>query len=206
MIDLVREIRKLAKTIEGVDQRRSRTMITGTVHAVRGATVKVKLGEDEDGKPLISPWLKMPAPTGKRGGGVSKFTKLGIGDSVAILSPNGDLGPTSAVMAWTDTERDPSPGAAETDGEVVSIGDAKLEVRDGFAAISVGRSMIEVMDGRVRLLCGSVGITLTADGAIIASAPDLFQVNGGQLRHNAKNVGDSHGHVSAPPGSPGPPV
>jgi hypothetical protein len=206
MMDLVREIRRLAKSIEGVDQRRSRTLITGTVHAVRGATVKVKLGEDEDGKPLISPWLKMPAPTGKRGGGVSRFTKLGVGDSVVVLSPSGELGPTSGVAPWTDTEQDPSPGAAETDGEVVSIGDAKLEVRDGCAAISVGRSMIEIMDGRVRLLCGSVGITLTADGAIFASAPELFKVSGAELRHNAKNVGDTHGHSSAPPGSPGPPI
>ncbi len=33
-----------------------------------------------------------------------------------------------------------------------------------------------------------------------------FRVEGDVFEHNGKNVGSDHGHVSAPPGPPGPPV
>ncbi|GLR51272.1 phage baseplate assembly protein V [Shinella yambaruensis] len=33
-----------------------------------------------------------------------------------------------------------------------------------------------------------------------------FRAEGGAFTHNDKNVGSDHGHVSAPPGPPGPPV
>lgn len=33
-----------------------------------------------------------------------------------------------------------------------------------------------------------------------------FQARDGSFRHNETNVGDDHGHVSAPPGIPGPPL
>ncbi|MCO4053403.1 MAG: hypothetical protein HEQ16_05010 [Bosea sp.] len=188
MSEVAREIRKLWKAIEGARQRRDETLVEAVVHERQGAKLKVEIGQDEKGQPIISPWLKVPANTGKRNGGVSRFSKFGIGEAVLVVSPSGRLGPRSAVMPWVDTDDDPSPGTAEADGEVVAIGNARLEIRDGFARLAVGEA----------------SITIT-QGAITIAAP-LVQIDGAELKHNAKNVGDSHGHVTAPPGPPGPPV
>lgn len=51
---------------------------------------------------------------------------------------------------------------------------------------------------------------LVAPGGFLFEGPveikGDFQARDGSFRHNEKNVGDDHGHVSAPPGDPGPPV
>jgi phage baseplate assembly protein gpV len=188
MSEVAREIRRLWKAIEGARQRRDETLVEAVVHARQGARLKVEIGKDDKGKSIISPWLKVPANTGKRGGGVSKFTRFGIGEAVLVVSPSGRLGPRSAVMPWVDTGDDPSPGSAEADGEVTEIGDARLEIRDGFARLSVG----------------DASITITA-GKITIAAPQV-QIDGSGLRHNDRNIGDDHAHVTAPPGPPGPPV
>lgn len=43
------------------------------------------------------------------------------------------------------------------------------------------------------------GVTMTQSAAGVA-------IEGGRLTHNGINIGSDHGHVTAPPGPPGPPV
>lgn len=82
------------------------------------------------------------------------------------------------------------------------LGPASLAVRDGYtsdAANPTDQKQAELViahDGPVRIK-GSA-IVFDADGAV--------DVNSASLKHNDVNVGDDHGHVSAPPGIPGPPV
>lgn len=45
---------------------------------------------------------------------------------------------------------------------------------------------------------------LTIEGPVKITGQTAIEGSG--LTHNGKNVGDIHGHVSAPPGPPGPPV
>lgn len=149
MTTLQQDLRRLAKAIEGVDQRRAKTMLTGTLAAREGAKVKVRLGEDEDGEPIVSPWLKLAAHTGKRGEGVSEFTKLGIGEPVVIISPSGEPGPMSAVLPWIDSEDDPSPGAAEQDGKVIEIGQAKVSIKADQIKLSVGDRSVTIRQDRI---------------------------------------------------------
>lgn len=177
-----REIRRLWKAVEGARQRRDETMIEGVVRQVKGARVKVEYGTGENGQPLVSPWLRIPAHTGKRQGGVSQFTKYGLGESVLIVSPSGRLGPRSAVMPWVDTDDDPSPGSAESNGHLIEIGNARLEVRNGVIGMTVGPAEL----------------TITSS-AIFIRAANVF-VEGQGLKHNNINVGDSHTHTLVVPG------
>lgn len=48
------------------------------------------------------------------------------------------------------------------------------------------------------------GFTLDAEAGINLKGP--VKIEGATLTHNDINIGSDHGHVSAPPGPPGPPV
>jgi hypothetical protein len=152
------DLRKIAKALEGTDQRRSGMMLAGVVTAVQGAKVKVKLTDQGEDGAIITPWLRIPANTGKRGGGVSRFIRYGVGEAVLVVSPSGTPGPGSAVMPWVDTDDDPSPGAAEQDGEVIAIGDTRVEIKGNSVKIARGAAVFE----------------MRADGTILLDAPVLM--------------------------------
>lgn len=182
MSDLITEVRELRKAVAGLQQARLRTLMPGTVKAVKGSRVEVTLADDGDDGPVETPELRLINTTGKRGGGVSKFTKLGVGDPVLVVSPDGDVTTASGVMPWVDSEDDPAPGAAETDGDVTECGNAKIEVKDGMIRLTVGASVITMSAG---------GITI--NGQSIAAT-------GASLTHNTRNIGSSHTHGGITPG------
>jgi len=182
LANLVTEVRELRKEVAGLRQARLRTLMPGTVKAVKGSRVEVTLSDDGDEGPVETPELRLINTTGKRGGGVSKFTKLGVGDPVLVVSPDGDVTTASGVMPWVDSDDDPAPGSAEADGDVTESGNAKFEVKDGMIRLTVGGSTITI---------GASGITI--NGTEVT-------VTGSSLKHNAKNVGDSHTHGGVVPG------
>lgn len=55
-------------------------------------------------------------------------------------------------------------------------------------------------------LQASASITLKVDGVSLTISAAGFAFDGGKVTHNGINIGSDHGHVSAPPGAPGPPV
>lgn len=167
LTDLVIETRK---EVARLRQRVNMMIVTGPVGKAEGGRVTVDLGKDEDGEDMTSPALRLAASTGKRGGGVSAYDRPGVGELVAIISPNGEIGESSAVIPWASTGDDPAPGAAETDGLVREIGNGKVELRDDFA----------------RLTVGGVTYTLTAAG---------LDVSGGYIKHNGKAIDDTHEHT-----------
>jgi hypothetical protein len=176
------EIRKLRKELATERARRNQTMVTGTVEEVKGSKVRVRLDDDGgDGKPVLSPWIRMAQNTGHRGQGVSHFTKYGVGESVLVVSPNGKLGTMSAAQPWISTQDDPSPGDAETDGDVKTMGDTKVEQRNGYIKVTQGALSIEMNGGK---------ITITGD----------VQINGTVLKHNSKSISDTHTHTGVVPG------
>jgi phage baseplate assembly protein gpV len=199
------EIRVLKKQLALLRGQANQRMVSGVVEEVKGDRVRVRLmDEGRDGKPVLSPWIRMAANTGHRGSGVSDFTRYGVGETVLVVSPNGRLGTMSAAMPWISTTNDPAPGAAENDGRVTTVGSARLEMRNGEYRLDVGGATIRARPNAINLVVGGSEIIVTA-GAIKIKSP-LVLVEGDQLFHNVKNVGDTHGHVTAPPGPPGPPV
>lgn len=136
---LFEEIRALRRDLAGEQQRRRMQLMSGTICAVEGARCKVRLqDEDEDGAPLESPWVRIANYTGKNGGGVSRFTRMGLGDPVLVVSTNGKLGPGSFVYPGPDSDETPAPGSAEQDGEVWQVGETTLRLKPDRIEFSVG--------------------------------------------------------------------
>lgn len=60
--------------------------------------------------------------------------------------------------------------------------------------IKIGDTVLAMTGGEITLKAG----TIRLEGDVVIEGPGVT--------HNGKNIGDTHGHVTAPPGPPGPPV
>mgnify|MGYP001121111548 CR=1 FL=1 len=168
--------RAVRKRLAALERRVATMIMTGTAETSQGAKTKVRFDDDaQDGKPFSSPLLPHAEASGKAGGGVSRFRRIGDGEPVLVLSPGGELGEHSRVMPAGPVEQHPSPGTAEQDGEIIAIGNATLSIKDGAIALAVAG---------VKMVIAAGGITIT----------------GGTVRHDDLNIGASHVHGGVTPG------
>lgn len=179
--ELISEVRELRKAVAGLEQKRSRTLMPATVKSVTGSKVTATLSDDGEDGPVETPALRMAQTTGKRGGGVSKFAKMGVGDTVLVISPDGDVTSRSAVVPWVDTEDDPAPGSAENDGEVIEVGNAKIEVNDGYIRFTIGGASWSFSSGGLE-------------------TNKTVNVTDGDIINKNKSVGATHVHKDVMPG------
>lgn len=158
--------REFAKRLAALERRVATMIMPGTVARNEGSKTIVRFDEKGvDGQPFESPSLSHVAPSGKRGGGVSRYGKLGEGEPVFVISPGGELGKHSRVMSAGPVEDHPSPGTAEQDGEVMEFGDAKISVRPDGTLIEKGDQSV--------LLKNDGSMSLTSKGAVTVTAKDI---------------------------------
>lgn len=166
------EIRALRKMVAALDRKVATMFMTGTVDKTEGSKGRV-LFDDQgaDGKAFQSPMLSQATPSGQKGGGTSTFRKLGQGEPVVVLSPGGELGEHSRILPWGPVKEHPSPGKAEEDSEVHTIGSLKFRVAGDT----------------VELIAGTFKVT----GNVVLVGN--FE-NTGTLKNNGVNVGSAHVH------------
>jgi len=81
------DYQRLLGQIADLRKQMSDQFKVGTVHEVKGTKLRMKLGQDKDGKDILSPWLNT---TNMRGGArEQRFYKKG--QNLSIFSPGGDL-------------------------------------------------------------------------------------------------------------------
>jgi phage baseplate assembly protein gpV len=181
-VDLLRD---LLFEVAELKLRLSQMIQMGTVAEIdAGKGYRLDLGVDEAGNRRLSPWIAHP----ESGGGSSTWMPLTTGQLVMALAPSGDLAAEAALVraGFGGGNAAPSDDLGET--VLLRRGTVRLSARDDRLVLSVGDARIEV----------------TAE-TIVARAKAV-RIEGDGLKHNAKNIGDTHGHVTAPPGPPGPPV
>jgi phage baseplate assembly protein gpV len=109
-------------------------------------------------------------------GGLNIHSEPATGEQMILTSFSGTVGGASIAMPAT-YDKDHEAPSKSSDTAVMERGQGRIEIgADGI-----------LIKGPIRM-----------DGTV--------DISGGRLTHNDKNVGSDHGHVSAPPGVPGPPV
>jgi phage baseplate assembly protein gpV len=175
-----REIARLDR--QAVTQRLSGKVVERDPETKR---VRLALGEDpETGEVIKSPWVRVQSQSA---GAHKAFVLPSVGEQMTLESEGGRMGANSVARYGTHDDENPHP-ASEPDAYTHTVGNATMTLKDGLFKFSVGSSELTMVAGQ---------ITIKAD---------VVQINGTTLKHNAKNIGDSHAHVTAPPGPPGPPV
>lgn len=149
--------RDLRKRLAALERRVGTLLMLGTSEASQGAKTKVRFDDaGAGGAPFSSPFLAQAAASGKNGGGVSRFTKIGVGEPVIVLSPGGEIGRHSRVLPAGPVDDHPSPGTAEGNGEIVTIGNATFAIKNGEITASVDGASIKIEAGVITLKAAAI--------------------------------------------------
>lgn len=170
------ELRRQAARVEAAERRMAMMVISGKVGPVDPDTRRLRLKLAKNAK---GEDVLGPWIRWQEAGvgALSIHSEPAEGEQMLMLSMSGTVGAGSIAVPAAFDQDNPSPSNA-SDATVMkrNAGKFHLVASDGF-----------LFEGPVEI-------------------KGDFQARDGSFRHNEKNVGDTHGHVSAPPGNPGPPV
>ncbi len=129
--DLFRSI--LAKLAE-IERRIAGTDIRGRVTDVDAekAKARIMIGEDEDGKPVKSPWL----PYTQKAGAMKIHSAPSVGEIMAARSSDGDL--EQGVLEpfhWSEDNKAPSKNKDE---HILKFGDVELTITASGVSATIG--------------------------------------------------------------------
>lgn len=179
----MQELAELAMRVAELERKLAGMVRHGTVAEVDTAQglVRLKFGTADGGGDFLGPWV----PYGQTAGAVKAHIPPSVGQQMTVISPSGDWRQSIALpMTWSNENASPGSGA----DPVITYGSVRIEVRTDGVKVSVGGASVELTANAFKMLA------------------DLVKAEGASLKHNAKEVGDKHGHETAPPGPPGPPV
>ncbi|KZK97938.1 Phage-related baseplate assembly protein [Pseudovibrio sp. Ad5] len=147
----------------------------GPVHAVDPKKgYRIKLGEDEEGTPYLSPWKPHPETS-------KTSIPLKVGQMVGMLNPSGD--PRQGLVlpgGYSDGHETPN---SDMQANVFQDAGVRIQIKDGKFQISAENS-IEITVGGVKHIISSDGVA----------------TQGGKVTHDDKNVGSTHTHGGISPG------
>lgn len=153
----------------------------------KAGKARVELMEKgSDGKPVLTGWI--PWAEQAAGKGKTHFP-VSVGQQVKVKSESGDLTDAEIELSVPSNENK-RPSESEDEFVLLDNGGTRFTVEGDRLVITTGEVLIR---SKVKI---EGDVQIEGD----------FDVNGGSFTHNGKDVGSTHGHVSAPPGSPGPPV
>jgi len=183
----MRELVELASRVADLERRFAGVVRHGTVEEVDPAKqiVRVKFGEDKDGKPFLSPWV----PYAQVAGALKVHTPPTKGQQMSTLAPTGDWMQAVALpMHWSDANPSPSGNGDEN---VLTYGNVRATIKDNLVEVIVGGCTLEVTGAHVKITVGGVTHTISGGGVT---------TTGGVITHDGKNIGKDHKHKDVMPG------
>ena len=130
----MRELVELAARVADLERRFSGSMRHGTVEEVdpEKGLVRLKFGEDKEGKPFLSPWM----PYAQTAGAMKFHSPPSKGQQMSMMAPGGDwMQGVSIPMHWSDQNKSPS---TKGDEHVMTFGDVTVTIKGGSYQIKVG--------------------------------------------------------------------
>ncbi len=97
---------------------------TGTVHEIKGSKMRVNIGNQADGKPLLSPWLH----TSNHRGGSQDHQQYAVGQTVKLSTAGGSIRQASiSPYATSNAFKGPAQMPEEPKGDYAQIGGKGFE-------------------------------------------------------------------------------
>jgi hypothetical protein len=158
MTSLADIIEALFLRLAAVERRQDGQITQGTVEEIdaKAGTVRIKIGEDDDGKPFLTG----PIPYAQFMGALKVHTPPSKGQQMTVLNVAGDFSQGLAVpMTQSDENRSPSE---KGDENVATFGGFKAELRGDELVITVPK---------LRIVCEGTTFELSG-GGLKATAPD----------------------------------
>ena len=154
----MRQLTHLAQRVAELERIVASLLRHGTVEQVDAAKkrVRLRIGENEQGEPFLSPWV----PYAQIAGALKVHTPPSAGQQFTLFSPAGDFQQAVAIpLTWSEANPSPSEKGNE---HVLTFADVKMEVRDGQTKITVGDAVADIKAGSIELAIGGSGFVLDA--------------------------------------------
>jgi len=162
-----------------IERRLANVMRSGTVHAVDpdNGLIRVKIGTDRDGEPVLTPWL----PWTERAGRIKTWLPPAVGEVVRVHAPSGEI-----AQGWVDpggfSSANPAP-SSDGEAHVEVLGDTRVTIKDGSVRIETKAATIvseeaTVESEKVVIKSGSIDLG-GEDGKRLARVGDRVQVGAG---------------------------
>lgn len=186
------------KQITDLERRVSNSVLVGQVSKVDHAKgrYRVKVGD------LETDWIPMAT---RRAGNTSEYSSYEAGEQVVMASPSGDLSQAVVIGAVATGETQAADKGTThrikyPDGTVVEYDhEAKRYKMD----VASGGSFEMNIGGGASVVGSGNGLTFTASKHTFQGDIEVngdVQFNGSSVRHNSKNIGDTHRHQDVTPG------
>ena len=136
----IRELVELASRVAELERRFSGVMRHGTIEQVDPAKhlVRLNFGQDDDGKPFLSPWV----PYAQIAGALKVHTPPSKGQQFTALSPTGDWQQAVALpLTWSDANPSPSQ---KGDEHVLTFGDWRISLKSDLLKLECGGTSWEL--------------------------------------------------------------
>ncbi len=147
----------------------------GPVHDINAEKgYRIKLGEDEEGNPYLSPWKPHPETS-------KTSVPLKVGQMVGTLNPSGDQ--RQGLLLPGGYSKDHEPPNTDMEANVFQDAGVRIQIKGGTLQIEAEQA-IEITVGGVKHVISGGGIDTT----------------GGKITHDDKNVGSTHTHGGISPG------
>lgn len=141
------ELRILRRQLNQLSGRLARNTLVGKVHPgsqdIQARTVRLELGEDADGQPILSPPVRWQEP----GAGRLKVHAVPADNEQMMLqSPSGTIG-TASIAVWATYDDDNGPPSEKEDEAVWTFGeDVRVELRGGDVRVKAPKVLVESPD------------------------------------------------------------
>jgi len=175
-MDLVAsELRRLRRQVVDLNRRLALARVPGTIEEIDTGKrmVRVKIGEDAEGQPILSPWVRWEEQAG------NALLKVHVppvkGARVNLESPSGTIGEGS-VASWStyhDANAAPSQSA---DTAMLAASTSQIEMKDGEIFIRTASKLtLEVAGSTIEMLPAKVTVKadeIVTDGTTKVGSPD----------------------------------
>ena len=113
------------------------------IDPVRG--YRLKLGEDRNGTPFLSPWYPHP----ESGGQTSSWMPLSRKQVVGVMNPSGD--PKQGVLFRAGYSGESPPPSDDMAANVLKAFGVTVSMKDGTLTIATGASSLKIAGDRVSI-------------------------------------------------------
>lgn len=135
--DILADLYKRIADLERRVQNKKRTGLIHEVDAKKGLA-RVKLGEDDNGKPYLTGWLPWKEVAM---GGIKTHFPPAVGEQVEVVSESGDL--TDALIEASIPSNENGRPSDKGDEAVITLGDTRITIRGDRVTIKSGTIVLE---------------------------------------------------------------
>ncbi|MGL5447442.1 MAG: phage baseplate protein [Rhabdaerophilum sp.] len=160
---IAEEFRDLRRINARIERKLASVAMIGKVIERHGDKVRLEFDQKDaaTGKPFRSPLARIGASSGSGSNGHKERNRPAIGETMLLISPNGEIGAHSRAYPYGPTDDNPEPSGDDEFDRVFEHGNARIAIMNGKIRVTVGESGFELTEVELKML----GVFRAKDGS-----------------------------------------